>query len=703
MRAHRSSLAGLWRYVAIAMTAGIALIAFSAAAHAQQGEDPPSRVGRVSDLRGEIYGAPDDPNADWQPIGLNYPITIGDNVWTGADSRVEIDFGAGHVRLARETNVHFSQLDDSQLAAFLAEGRVIVRMRSLEAGEVAHFDTAAAQVDLLRPGTYRIETDRDGTSTVVVVREGEAEVRTADGTALLRSGQTATVSGTGYGAAVVVRDGFGSDGFDTWSLDRDARLEAPSTSSQYVSTFVPGVRDLDYYGSWDNVPNYGAVWYPTSVSVDWVPYRDGSWTYVRPWGWTWVDSAPWGWVPFHYGRWVRIGPRWAWCPGEFVRRPVYAPALVAWYGGAGGTSWSASIGGPAYGWVPLAWGEPYWPHYRYSSNYWRGINRPYAVNVQRLPTRPVPNYVYSNMRIGALTVAPSEALATRRPIASSRITVPPQAMMGVTPTTTMLGVRPVARPAAADARPRGAPPPASALIGRTRIDAAGPRAPNDTRIPGRPGIAPQAPAPAAPAPAFGGSRQPLGERPSASSPPAFTPAPGRDAPRPVTPSPAPSSAAPFTHERPSATITSPAPTPPTQQPAFTPAPANPSVMPSSSPQPRPAPATRIVTPDAPPQVAPRAAPREPTFQRPAPMPAAPAPAAPVYVPAPAPAQVAPAPGPAPARPMAVPPAQGQPFAAPIPAPATQPRTPPPAPGQPGNPPGRPDMAPSPAAGGQLPR
>ena len=82
---------------------------------AQQSDDPPSRVGRLSDFGGEVFIAPDDPNADWQPIGLNYPVTIGDNVWSGSDSRAEIDFGAGHVRLSRETNVHFAELDDRQL------------------------------------------------------------------------------------------------------------------------------------------------------------------------------------------------------------------------------------------------------------------------------------------------------------------------------------------------------------------------------------------------------------------------------------------------------------------------------------------------------------------------------------------------------------------------------------------------------------
>ena len=85
-------------------------------------QDPPVRVGRVSDAGGQVFLAPDDSDPGWQPVGVNYPVTIGDNVWVSQDGRAEIDFGAGQFRLANEANVHFSQLDDRQFSAFLANG-----------------------------------------------------------------------------------------------------------------------------------------------------------------------------------------------------------------------------------------------------------------------------------------------------------------------------------------------------------------------------------------------------------------------------------------------------------------------------------------------------------------------------------------------------------------------------------------------------
>src|SRR5262249_32648898 len=143
----------------------------------------------------------------------------------------------------------------------------------------------------------------------------------------------------------------------------------------YVSPDMTGAEDLAEYGSWDQAPEYGAVWYPSDVPADWEPYHDGHWDFVAPWGWTWIDDQPWGFAPVHYGRWAFIGNRWGWCPGRFERHAVYAPALVAFVGG-GALAASISIGGGGpVGWVPLAPGEYYRPPYRVNNTYIQNINR----------------------------------------------------------------------------------------------------------------------------------------------------------------------------------------------------------------------------------------------------------------------------------------------------------------------------------------
>ena len=105
-----------------------------------------------------------------------------------------------------------------------------------------------------------------------------------------------------------------------------------------------------------------------AVPANRAPYRYGHWASVQPWGWTWVDDAAWGFTPGHYGRWVQIGHRWAWVPGERVVRPVYAPALGSFFD-LGGAGINVSLG-----WVPLGPQEVYVPPYRHSPRYVREVN-----------------------------------------------------------------------------------------------------------------------------------------------------------------------------------------------------------------------------------------------------------------------------------------------------------------------------------------
>jgi hypothetical protein len=65
-------------------------------------------------------------------------------------------------------------------------------------------------------------------------------------------------------------------------------------------------------------------------------------------------------VPFHYGRWIKVGGRWGWCPGDRHRRHTYAPALVNF----GGTFKNTRHHRPDH-WDPLGPGDRYRPPYRH--------------------------------------------------------------------------------------------------------------------------------------------------------------------------------------------------------------------------------------------------------------------------------------------------------------------------------------------------
>ena len=112
------------------------------------------------------------------------------------------------------------------------------------------------------------------------------------------------------------------DSWDSWNIDRDGVINN-AQSWNYTNRYYVGSEDLDVYGHWVNVPDYGRVWSPT-VGGDWSPYRAGRWVWEPYWGWTWVSHEPWGWTPYHYGRWFLYGKSWMWWPGRLTARETTA-------------------------------------------------------------------------------------------------------------------------------------------------------------------------------------------------------------------------------------------------------------------------------------------------------------------------------------------------------------------------------------------
>jgi len=425
-------------------------------APARADDDLAPRVGRVAEVGGELFMAPQDAPEQWIAVGLNYPVGSGDNLWAGSESRAEIDVGGAQFRLAGDTSLHISRLDDRNFALYLAQGRVILRVRVLEPGESARVDTPNGQVALTRPGLYRVDVLPGQQRTELAVREGEAVIDTGTAVQQVLPGQSAVLEG-GAPQFAQVRNGIATDGLDTWSADRDRRYDRVRANGP-VSRQMVGAADLDDYGAWESTANYGAVWFPASVPADWAPYSTGYWTDVGAWGPTWVDAAPWGYAPFHYGRWEHIRGRWGWCPGGYVSRPTWAPALVGWVGGPG-WRYSGIRGGPVYGWVPLGWGEAYHPRWKGCSEIcWTRYNRPYGATGPR-PDTPPRSYVNATTP-GAITAVQGPAFIGRKPVQSHRVAIPGGALAGA-PVLAEPVIRPDLRQGGGVKPERGLPPAAS--------------------------------------------------------------------------------------------------------------------------------------------------------------------------------------------------------------------------------------------------
>lgn len=379
-------------------------------AHARDEDDPPGRAGRIAELRGEVQVF-DEQEGQWQGAVRNRPVTSGDRFATEASGRLEIRVGSTTFRLGPNSELEVLRLDDERVRVQLHTGSLAVRVRSRDKADELQLVTDEARFQPLRSGHYRI--DRIDDTSYAAAWRGSLRVQDREDGFTVDSGRRAELwrsRGELQREWVSIQN----DEFGDWVVRAD-REDDRYASRRYVSPEMTGAEDLDRYGRWDTHPEYGAVWTPTVVVSGWAPYRHGRWVWVRPWGWTWVDEAPWGFAPFHYGRWVYWRDRWCWTPGEYVARPVYAPALVAW---VGGSHWnvSVSIGGPVVGWVPLAPREVFVPYYRHSQTY---VDR---VNVVRPgQPRPVPPVsepiMYANQKVqNAVTVVPRDVLQQRQPV-----------------------------------------------------------------------------------------------------------------------------------------------------------------------------------------------------------------------------------------------------------------------------------------------
>ena len=350
-------------------------------------DDPPGRVARLQYIAGSVSIQPRG-TEDWVAGSANRPLTTSDNIWADKDSRAELNVGTGVLRVNGETSLSLTNISDNTIQVQLHQGTLNLRVRKLYRGEIFEVDTPNIAFTVQKSGEYRFDVGASGDVTLVTVRKGEGDA-TGDGPAVrVRSNQRARFSG-GISLAHEIYEAPALDGFDDWCRVRDRR-EGGYYSARYVSPGVIGYEDLDEYGSWRVVPTYGAVWVPASIGPGWAPYRYGHWVWVSPWGWTWVDDAAWGFAPFHYGRWVYAG-YWAWVPGPVYVRPVYAPALVAWFGGP-----RVGVGlsvGNGYGWCPLGYGEPFVPWYGGSRNYFRNVN---VTNTRITNITYVTNNYYNN-------------------------------------------------------------------------------------------------------------------------------------------------------------------------------------------------------------------------------------------------------------------------------------------------------------------
>jgi hypothetical protein len=330
--------------------------------------DPPVRVARLSQIGAQVSLEPAGTN-QWTQALDNTPLTTGDRFYVDHEGRAELQMGELAVRAWRYTDLEITNLNDDATQLAIAQGSLHVRTFALHGQKPVEVDTPNGAITEMQPGDFRLDVYTNGGGTLVTVDAGAVQVNGPGLSKVLGAGESVHLVGSGP-IQVLTQRMPGKDPFDAWSLQRD-RAFLSSNARQYVNPGTIGSEDLDAFGTWSETLEYGPVWYPSNVPAGWSPYSNGRWTWIASWGWTWVGAEAWGFAPFHYGRWTDLGSRWGWIPGPAEVAPVYAPAMVAFVGGA---NFAAEGGSPLAGWIPLGAGEPFYPSYACSVSCFTAVN-----------------------------------------------------------------------------------------------------------------------------------------------------------------------------------------------------------------------------------------------------------------------------------------------------------------------------------------
>jgi FecR protein len=280
--------------------------------------DSQARVVRLSEVQGDVQV---DRNAGQglEKAFLNLPISQGVKLQTGKDGRAEVEFEDGStLRVTPETVITFPQLSLRDSGAkvstvHLQEGSAYVNFAGSKDDE---FTLTFAHEKLALAHSAHLRLEMGDADATLAVFNGEVQIQGDAGTVAVSKNHTAQFDLTDddhYELAKSVEP----DPFDQWDKEQNQyHQQYASNSYSSYSPYAYGTNDLNYYGSFSNVPGYGNVWQPYFAGAGWDPFMNGAWAFTPGFGYGWVSGYPWGWTPYHYGSWVYLPTSgWGWLPG----------------------------------------------------------------------------------------------------------------------------------------------------------------------------------------------------------------------------------------------------------------------------------------------------------------------------------------------------------------------------------------------------
>jgi len=279
--------------------------------------DSQARVVRLSDVQGDVQ-IDRNTGQGFEKAFLNLPLTQGVKLRTQEDGQAALEFEDGStVRLAPKTTIELRQLllRDSgakMSAVHVQEGTAYLNFFGAK-DDVLELTFARQKLILTQPAHLRIFVG--DVDAAVAVFKGEVGITGPAGTVEVTKDRTASFDliDDDYDLA----EGIDEYPYDSWDKQQ-TRYQQQYSNNSYskYSPYAYGTSDLNYYGSFFDLPGYGMLWQPYFIGAGWDPFMNGAWAFYPGFGYGWVSGYPWGWTPYHYGSWIFIPLYgWVWQPG----------------------------------------------------------------------------------------------------------------------------------------------------------------------------------------------------------------------------------------------------------------------------------------------------------------------------------------------------------------------------------------------------
>src|SRR5450631_3511907 len=295
--------------VVVLTVAACALFALPALAASQ------ARIVRLSDVQGSVQ-IDKNTGMGFESAFLNLPITQGAQVRTHDRGRAEIEFEDGSsLRLPPNTMVEFSTLglsDSGQRISVvnLVEGMAYVNW--LGKDQIT-LNFSREKISLDHAAHFRVNTSTDVANLAVF--KGDLDVEGPAGKVVVAKKKTATFDAADNDKSTLANN-VQEAPLDSW--DKESITYHDQYARNNSSPYGYGVSDLNYYGSYSNVPGYGMMWQPYFTGAGWDPFMDGAWSFYPGYGYMFASAYPWGWMPYRYGNWAFVpGFGWMWQPGNW--------------------------------------------------------------------------------------------------------------------------------------------------------------------------------------------------------------------------------------------------------------------------------------------------------------------------------------------------------------------------------------------------